>query len=76
MADACDHVSIPLDRALTTARLAGHPTPAIDQNLLERDDGEHQGLTATSIRHERPEWNSTGGSARNERSTSGTIART
>ena len=52
-----DHVgSSPLDRALTTARLAGHPTPSIDDNLLEWDYGEYEGRTTAAIRAERPDW--------------------
>ena len=52
-----DHVgSSPLDRAVTTARLAGYPTPAIDDNLLEWDYGEYEGRTTADIRAERPGW--------------------
>jgi broad specificity phosphatase PhoE len=52
-----DHAgSSPLDRALTTAQLAGFATPTIDDNLLEWDYGDYEGETTVSIRAERPGW--------------------
>jgi probable phosphoglycerate mutase len=52
-----DHVaSSPLGRAPETARLAGYPSPTIDDNLLEWDYGDHEGRTTADIRGERPGW--------------------
>jgi len=52
-----DHVgSSPLRRALTTSRLAGFAEPEIDDDLLEWDYGDYEGLTTADIRRERPGW--------------------
>lgn len=48
--------SSPLDRAITTARLAGYPDPEIDDDLLEWDYGDYEGITTADIRSERPTW--------------------
>lgn len=49
-------ISSPLDRAHTTARLAGYDDPEIDENLLEWDYGDYEGKTTREIRADRPEW--------------------
>jgi broad specificity phosphatase PhoE len=49
-------LSSPLDRALTTAHLAGYADPEIDDNLLEWDYGDYEGVTTADIRAERPGW--------------------
>ncbi len=49
-------ISSPLARARTTALLAGHPDPEIDDNLLEWDYGDYEGVTTADIRTERPGW--------------------
>jgi len=52
-----DHVgSSPLDRALTTGRLAGHPTSSIHDNLTDWDSGDYEGRTTAEVRAERPDW--------------------
>jgi probable phosphoglycerate mutase len=45
-----------LARALTTAHLAGFRDPAIDEDLLEWDYGDYEGVTTADIRRERPDW--------------------
>lgn len=49
-------ISSPLDRARTTARLAGYDAPDIDENLLEWDYGDDEGITTADIRTRRPGW--------------------
>ena len=49
-------LSSPLDRALTTAHLAGYADPEIDDDLLEWDYGDYEGVTTADIRAERPDW--------------------
>jgi probable phosphoglycerate mutase len=44
----------PLQRARTTAELAGFDNPVIDDDLMEWDYGEHDGRTTLEIRAERP----------------------
>jgi broad specificity phosphatase PhoE len=49
-------LSSPLDRALTTAHLAGYADPEIDDDLLEWDYGDYEGVTTADIRAERADW--------------------
>lgn len=49
-------ISSPLDRARTTARLAGYEDPVIDDDLLEWDYGDYEGVTTADIRADRPGW--------------------
>ncbi|MGB3733927.1 MAG: histidine phosphatase family protein [Ilumatobacter sp.] len=49
-------ISSPLVRARTTARLAGYDDPEIDDNLLEWDYGDYEGVTTADIRADRPGW--------------------
>lgn len=49
-------ISSPLDRARTTAALAGYRDPEIDPNLLEWDYGDYEGVTTADIRVDRPGW--------------------
>ena len=52
-----DHVGAsPLGRARTTAALAGFSDPEIDDDLLEWDYGDYEGITTPEIRAERPGW--------------------
>ncbi len=46
----------PLSRARETAQLAGLEPSALDDDLLEWDYGEYEGLTTPEIRAERPDW--------------------
>ena len=46
----------PLQRARETARLAGYPDAHVDENLLEWDYGDYEGLTSDEIRAGRPGW--------------------
>jgi probable phosphoglycerate mutase len=46
----------PLQRARETARLAGYRDALVDENLLEWDYGEYEGLTTDEIRAGRPGW--------------------
>jgi broad specificity phosphatase PhoE len=50
-------LSSPMDRALTTARLAGF-ADRVERNdaLLELDYGQYEGLTTAEIRARRPGW--------------------
>jgi probable phosphoglycerate mutase len=43
-------------RARETARLAGHPTAEVDDDLAEWDYGELEGLTTEQIRETYPDW--------------------
>lgn len=49
-------ISSPLVRARATARLAGYSDPEIDDNLLEWDYGDYEGVTTADIRAGRPGW--------------------
>lgn len=49
-------LSSPLIRARATAQLAGHDDSEIDDNLLEWDYGDYEGLTTAAIRADRPGW--------------------
>ena len=46
----------PLSRARETAQLAGLDPSALDDDLLEWDYGEYEGLTTPEIRAQRPDW--------------------
>jgi len=46
----------PRDRARETARLAGFAHAIIDENLVEWDYGEYEGLTTDEIRERDAEW--------------------
>jgi probable phosphoglycerate mutase len=48
----------PLQRARQTCALAAlKPTPEIESNLTEWDNGDYEGRTPAEIREEQPEWN-------------------
>ncbi len=48
----------PLQRARQTcARAALEPTPEIEPNLIEWDNGDYEGCTLAEIREVQPEWN-------------------
>ena len=49
-------ISSPLQRARITAQLAGYDVPEIDDNLLEWDYGDDEGITTAEIRAGRPDW--------------------
>jgi len=49
-------ISSPLQRARITAQLAGYDEPEIDDNLLEWDYGDDEGITTAEIRAGRPDW--------------------
>lgn len=49
-------ISSPLQRARDTANLAGFEDPEIDENLLEWDYGDYDGVTTADIRADRPGW--------------------
>jgi broad specificity phosphatase PhoE len=46
----------PLSRARETAQLAGLEPSALNDDLLEWDYGEYEGLTTPEIREQRPDW--------------------
>jgi probable phosphoglycerate mutase len=46
----------PRRRARVTAELAGFRQPEVDEDLVEVDYGEYEGLTTPEIRAERPGW--------------------
>jgi probable phosphoglycerate mutase len=46
----------PRKRALRTAELAGLSVTAVDDDLVEWDYGEYEGLTTAEIRKHRPDW--------------------
>ena len=46
----------PLSRARETAQLAGLEPSALNDDLLEWDYGEYEGLTTPEIREKRPDW--------------------
>ncbi len=49
-------LSSPRRRALRTAELAGLPVSTVDDDLVEWDYGEYEGLTTPEIREQRPGW--------------------
>jgi len=49
-------LSSPRRRALRTADLAGLPVSTVDEDLVEWDYGEYEGLTTPEIRTTRPDW--------------------
>ena len=49
-------ISSPLQRALNTGNLAGYPDLEIDDNLLEWDYGDYEGVTTEDIRADVPGW--------------------
>jgi len=49
-------VSSPLQRARRTAELAGVLDVQIDDDLVEWDYGEYEGLTRVQVREQRPDW--------------------
>ena len=46
----------PLKRARRTAELAGFPAAIVDDDLVELDYGEYEGLTTAEIHRQRPDW--------------------
>jgi probable phosphoglycerate mutase len=46
----------PLKRARRTAELAGFPEAVVDDELVELDYGEYEGLTTAEIHQQRPDW--------------------
>jgi probable phosphoglycerate mutase len=46
----------PRSRARRTAALAGFEDAVVDDQLIEVDYGEYEGLTTAEIREERPDW--------------------
>ncbi len=46
----------PRQRAVRTAALAGLTVTDVDENLVEWDYGEYEGITTKEIRAERPDW--------------------
>jgi probable phosphoglycerate mutase len=46
----------PLSRARETAQLAGLEPSALNDDLLEWNYGEYEGLTTPAIREQRPDW--------------------
>jgi broad specificity phosphatase PhoE len=49
-------LSSPRQRARRTAELAGFPTPEVDEDLVEWDYGEYEGITTEEIREHDPGW--------------------
>jgi broad specificity phosphatase PhoE len=49
-------ISSPRQRALRTAELAGLTVTAIDEDLVEWDYGEYEGVTTEEVRRSRPGW--------------------
>jgi len=49
-------LSSPRRRALRTAELAGITVSTVDDDLVEWDYGEYEGLTTPEIRRTRPDW--------------------
>jgi probable phosphoglycerate mutase len=54
--DPCLVLSSPRTRALRTAELAGLAVDAVDDDLVEWDYGEYEGLTTAEIRRQDPGW--------------------
>jgi probable phosphoglycerate mutase len=48
--------SSPATRSRETARLAGFPSPVVDEDLRELDYGEFEGMTTADIRSRGREW--------------------
>jgi probable phosphoglycerate mutase len=46
----------PLKRARRTAELAGFPEAVVDDDLVEVDYGDYEGLTTPEIHQRRPDW--------------------
>jgi probable phosphoglycerate mutase len=46
----------PLQRARRTAALAGFPDAVVDDDLVEWDYGEYEGITTAEIRQSVPDW--------------------
>jgi broad specificity phosphatase PhoE len=46
----------PMRRARRTAELAGHPEAETDQDLVEWDYGDYEGITTKEIRETAPDW--------------------
>ncbi len=60
-------LSSPLQRARRTAELAGAHDVRIDDDLLEWDYGDYEGMTRVEVRETRPDWTVwTGGAAGGE----------
>jgi probable phosphoglycerate mutase len=49
-------LSSPRKRCLRTAELAGVSVTAVDEDLVEWDYGDYEGLTSAQIREQRPDW--------------------
>jgi len=49
-------LSSPRQRAVRTAELAGLPTTALDEDLVEWNYGDYEGITTPQIRQTRPGW--------------------
>jgi broad specificity phosphatase PhoE len=49
-------ISSPRLRALATAQLAGLTVSTVDDDLVEWDYGDYEGLTTKEIRQTRPDW--------------------
>ena len=47
----------PRQRAIRTAEIAGLPITAIDEDLVEWNYGEYEGIRTVEIRQTRPDWN-------------------
>jgi probable phosphoglycerate mutase len=54
--DPCLILSSPRVRALRTAELAGLPVDEVDDDLVEWDYGDYEGLTTAEIREADPGW--------------------
>ena len=54
--DFCAVLSSPRQRAVRTAELAGLTISALDENLVEWNYGEYEGITTREIRRTRPDW--------------------